>query len=72
LNKSEKAKDFNEFEDVYVIDSMPLEICKNARAARSLKKWQPEAIELIDSSFLDDAAKSEYKKLVSERVKVFE
>lgn len=29
------AKDFNEFEDVYVIDSMPLEICKNARASRS-------------------------------------
>jgi hypothetical protein len=26
------AKDFNEFEDVFVIDSMPLEICKNARA----------------------------------------
>lgn len=29
------AKDFNEFEDVYMIDSMPLEICKNARASRS-------------------------------------
>lgn len=29
------AKDFNEFENVYVIDSMPLEICKNARASRS-------------------------------------
>ena len=29
------AKDFNEFEDIYVIDSMPLEICKNARASRS-------------------------------------
>ena len=29
------SKDFNEFEDVYVIDSMPLEICKNARASRS-------------------------------------
>lgn len=29
------AKDFNEFEDIYLIDSMPLEICKNARATRS-------------------------------------
>ena len=29
------VKDFNEFEDVFVIDSMPLEICKNARASRS-------------------------------------
>lgn len=29
------AQAFNEFEDVYVIDSMPLEICKNARASRS-------------------------------------
>jgi hypothetical protein len=33
--RSDLAKDFNEFEDVYVIDSMPLEICKNARASRS-------------------------------------
>jgi hypothetical protein len=29
------AKDFNEFEDAFIIDSMPLEICKNARATRS-------------------------------------
>lgn len=29
------VKDFNEFEDVFVIDSMPLEICKNARSSRS-------------------------------------
>lgn len=29
------AEDFNEFENVFVIDSMPLEICKNARASRS-------------------------------------
>src|SRR5690606_41468481 len=26
---------FNEDEDVFIIDSMPLEICKNARASRS-------------------------------------
>ncbi len=26
---------FNEFEDVFIIDSMPLEICKNSRANRS-------------------------------------
>ncbi len=26
---------FNEFEDVFIIDSMPLEVCKNARASRS-------------------------------------
>lgn len=26
---------FNEFEDYFVLDSMPLEICKNARASRS-------------------------------------
>lgn len=26
---------FNEFENYYVVDSMPLEICKNARASRS-------------------------------------
>lgn len=29
------ACDFNEFEDTFIIDSMPLEICKNARASRS-------------------------------------
>lgn len=29
------ANAFNEFEDVYIIDSMPLEVCKNARASRS-------------------------------------
>jgi hypothetical protein len=29
------ASDFNEFEDTFIIDSMPLEICKNARASRS-------------------------------------
>ncbi len=33
--RSVLANDFNEFEDVFVIDSMPLEICKNARASRS-------------------------------------
>lgn len=26
---------FNEYEDVFIIDSMPLEVCKNARAERS-------------------------------------
>jgi len=29
------ANTFNEFEDAFIIDSMPLEICKNARATRS-------------------------------------
>jgi hypothetical protein len=29
------ARVFNEFEDAFIIDSMPLEICKNARATRS-------------------------------------
>lgn len=29
------ANAFNEFEDAFIIDSMPLEICKNARASRS-------------------------------------
>jgi hypothetical protein len=29
------ARAFNEFEDAFIIDSMPLEICKNARATRS-------------------------------------
>lgn len=29
------VKDFNEFEDIFIIDSMPLEVCKNARATRS-------------------------------------
>ena len=29
------ANSFNEFEDVFVIDSMPLELCKNARSMRS-------------------------------------
>jgi hypothetical protein len=29
------ANSFNEFEDTFIIDSMPLEICKNARATRS-------------------------------------
>lgn len=29
------SKDFNEFMDGYVIDYMPLEICKNARTSRS-------------------------------------
>ncbi len=29
------AESFNEFEDVFVVDSMPLEICKIARSSRS-------------------------------------
>ena len=29
------ANSFNEFEDVFVIDSMPFELCKNARSSRS-------------------------------------
>jgi hypothetical protein len=29
------ARHFNEHEDCFIVDSMPLEICKNARAARS-------------------------------------
>lgn len=29
------ADAFNEFEDTFIIDSMPLEVCKNARASRS-------------------------------------
>lgn len=29
------AKEFNEFENCFIVDSMPLEICKNARASRS-------------------------------------
>ena len=29
------SETFNEFEDYYVVDSMPLEVCKNARAYRS-------------------------------------
>ena len=29
------AESFNEFEDVFIVDSMPLEICKIARSSRS-------------------------------------
>lgn len=29
------SQKFNEFEDIFIIDSMPLEVCKNARASRS-------------------------------------
>jgi hypothetical protein len=29
------SQKFNEFENVFIVDSMPLEICKNARASRS-------------------------------------
>lgn len=33
--RKEIADKFNEFEDVFIIDSMPLEVCKNSRASRS-------------------------------------
>ena len=29
------AREFNEFEDIFVVDSMPMKICENARASRS-------------------------------------
>ena len=29
------AKEFNRFEDIFIVDSMPLKICENARASRS-------------------------------------
>ena len=31
----ELAESFNEFEDVFIVDSMPLEVCKIARSSRS-------------------------------------
>lgn len=33
--RKQLASFFNEFEDYYVVDSMPLEVCKTARASRS-------------------------------------
>ena len=35
LTRQTLAAKFTEFEDYFIIDSMPLEICKNARASRS-------------------------------------
>lgn len=35
LIRLQLAESFNEFEDVFVVDSMPLEICKIARSSRS-------------------------------------
>lgn len=58
---------FNRFAEVLQLNEKQIQA-----VYKRLKKWQPEAIELIDSSFLEESAKSEYKKLISERVKVFE
>lgn len=38
---------------------------------KRLQKWLPEAIQLIDSSFLESARQQAYKELISERVKRF-
>ncbi len=38
---------------------------------KRLLKWLPEAIQLIDNSFLESNRQKAYKALISERVKVF-
>lgn len=38
---------------------------------RRLKKWLPEAIALIDSSFLDSDKQNAYKELITQRVRQF-
>ncbi len=38
---------------------------------KRLQKWWPEAMELIDRSFLDPDRQNAYKKLIDERVKLF-
>jgi serine/threonine-protein kinase HipA len=38
---------------------------------KRLEKWQPDAFHLIDHSFLDENGKSDYKKMIEERIKVF-
>jgi len=38
---------------------------------KRLKKWLPEATELIDRSFLEPDRQIAYKKLIAERVKLF-
>ena len=35
---------------------------------KKLDKWLPKAIQLIDSSFLNDNNKVEYKNLITQRV----
>jgi serine/threonine-protein kinase HipA len=38
---------------------------------KRLQKWLPEAIELIDNSFLDPDRQKAYKEMIAERVKLF-
>lgn len=57
---------FNRFGEVLKLNEKQIEA-----VYKRLKKWQPAAFQLIDDSFLDDAAKSEYKKLILDRVKIF-
>lgn len=38
---------------------------------KRLKKWLPKTMQLVDESFLDAERKSDYKKLVIDRVKLF-
>jgi serine/threonine-protein kinase HipA len=38
---------------------------------KKINNWTPKAIQLIDSSFLNDAFKLQYKKLIMERVNLF-
>jgi serine/threonine-protein kinase HipA len=38
---------------------------------RRLKKWLPNAIQLVDVSFLKDERKSEYAKLITDRTNLF-
>lgn len=57
---------FNRFGEVLKLNEKQIEA-----VYKRLKKWQPAAFQLIDDSFLEDAAKSEYKKLILDRVKIF-
>ena len=38
---------------------------------KKLAKWLPEAIQMIENSFLKPAKQKAYKELITERVKVF-
>jgi serine/threonine-protein kinase HipA len=38
---------------------------------KRILKWLPDAVQLIDNSFLESDRQKAYKELISERVKVF-
>lgn len=57
---------FNRFGEVLSLNNKQI-----SAVYKRLYKWLPKANEIIDISFLSDDNKSEYKRLIAERVKLF-